>query len=73
MTPSDAISPSAVALENHVAPPGAIRTARARASVARLAHRVREDVALASVNLHRIPQFIERRWPGLLPFGKGAA
>jgi hypothetical protein len=68
-----ATSPAAVRLENHVAPPRDVRTARARASLARVAHRVREDVTLAAVNLHRIPQFIERRWPGLLPFGKASS
>ncbi len=73
MTSSDDISPGAVALEQHVAPTGTVRAARARTHLARLGRMVREDVGLAAANLHRIPQFIERRWPGLLPFGKGGA
>lgn len=72
MDTSDPIPQAPFALEGHVAAPGTVRIARTRASVLRFVHRLREDVALTSANLHRIPQFIERRWPGLLPFGKGA-
>ncbi len=73
MTVPNDIAAGAVALEEYVAPEGTVRAARARARLARLGRMVREDVGLAAANLHRIPQFIERRWPGLLPFGKGAA
>jgi len=73
MTAPNEISAGAVALERYVAPAGTVRAARTRTRLARLGRMIREDVGLASVNLHRIPQFIERRWPGLLPFGKGAA
>lgn len=62
-----------IALENHVASVEAVRAARTRAAITRVARMIREDIGLAAANLHRIPQFIERRWPGVLPFGKGAA
>jgi hypothetical protein len=67
------VSAAAVTLDHHVAPSSTIRAAHARARLARFGRMVREDVGHAAANLYRIPQFIERRWPGLLPFGKGAA
>ena len=73
MTAPNEISASAVALEQYVAPAGTVRAVRTRTRLARLGRMIREDVGLAAANLHRIPQFIERRWPGVLPFGKGAA
>ena len=73
MTVPNESSAGAVALEQYVAPANTVRAARTRIRLARLGRMVREDVRLAAANLHRIPQFIERRWPGLLPFGKGAA
>jgi len=60
-------------LEGHAVEPLTVRATRMRMRLHRLAHMLREDVGLAAANLHRIPQFIERRRPGALSFLKGAS
>lgn len=68
--PTATDTPGAIRLENNVAPPSTIRLTHASREIRRWTDAIRQDVTLASANLHRIPQFIERRWPGLLSFGR---
>lgn len=73
MTTTGETTAAPYALQDYLPSQSAISRARAWARAARLAWMVRQDVGLAAANLYRIPEFIERRWPGLLPFGKPAS